>query len=95
MLERPAKIPFDINASERAVRVVALGRKNDLVVGDEEHRENFAGLCSLVSTCDANDVDPVAYLKDVLLLADEHPASSIDDLLPHRWTPAVTRTIEG
>ena len=89
------KIPLDNNASERALRVVALGRKNYLFVGDKEHGENLVGLYSLVSTCDANDVDPIAYLKDVLLRVDEHPASEIDDLLPHRWTPPVTCTIDG
>ena len=89
------KIPLDNNASERALRVVALGRKNFLFVGDPEHGENLAGLYSLVSTCDANGVDPIAYLKDVLLRVDTHPASQIDDLLPHRWTPPVTWTVEN
>ena len=88
------KIPLDNNASERALRVVALGRKNFLFVGDPEHGENLAGLYSLVSTCDANDVDPIAYLKDVLIRVDEHPASRIDDLLPHRWIAPVTWTVE-
>ena len=72
-------------ASERALRVVALGRKNFLFVGDAEKGENLAGLYSLVATCEAHDVDPVAYLRDVLLRVDTHPASRIDDLLPHRW----------
>jgi len=89
------KIPLDNNASERALRVVALGRKNFLFVGGEEHGENLAGLYSLIATCDANDVDPIAYLKDVLLRVDEHPASDIDDLLPHRWTAPVTWTVES
>jgi len=89
------KIPLDNNASERALRVVALGRKNFLFVGDPEHGENLAGLYSLVATCDANDVDPIAYLKDVLIRVDEHPSSQIDDLLPHRWTPPVTFTVES
>ena len=89
------KIPLDNNASERALRVVALGRKNFLFVGDPEHGENLAGLYSLVSTCDANDVDPIAYLKDVLIRVDEHPASRIDELLPHRWLAPVTWTVES
>ncbi len=88
-------IPLDNNASERALRVVALGRKNFLFVGDPEHGQNLAGLYSLVSTCDAHDIDPIAYLKDVLLRVDEHPASQIDDLLPHHWTAPVTWTVEN
>jgi transposase len=84
------RIPVDNNASERALRVVALGRKNFLFVGDPETGANLAGLYSLVATCDANDVDPVAYLQDVMLRVDTHPASRIDELLPDRWRPPVT-----
>jgi len=65
----------------------ALGRKNFLFVGDEDNGAHLAGLYSLVSTCEANDVDPVAYLANVLIRIDDHPASQIDELLPHRWTP--------
>jgi len=85
-----ARIPVDNNASERALRVVALGRKNFLFVGDPEKGENLAGLYSLVATCEAHDVDPVAYLRDVLLRVDTHPAARIDELLPHRWRPPIT-----
>jgi hypothetical protein len=60
-------VPVDNNASERALRVVALGRKNFLFVGDEENGANLAGLYSLVATCDAVGVDPVEYLKDVIM----------------------------
>jgi transposase len=80
------RIPLDNNASERALRVVALGRKNFLFVGHEEAGENLAGLYSLVATCEANDVDPIAYLTDVLIRVHTHPAARIDELLPHLWT---------
>ncbi len=83
------RIPVDNNASERALRVVALGRKNFLFVGDEQKGQNLAGLYSLVSTCEARDVDPIAYLQDVLLRVDDYPAARIDDLLPDRWEPPV------
>lgn len=88
------RVPVDNNASERALRVVALGRKNFLFVGDPEKGENLAGLYSLIATCEAHDVDPVAYLRDVLLRVDVHPASRIDEILPHRWqqpAPADSR----
>jgi transposase len=81
-----ARIPVDNNASERALRAVALGRKNFLFVGDEEHGANLAGLYSLVATCEAVGVDPVEYIKDVLMRVDSHLASRIDELLPHQWT---------
>jgi transposase len=81
------RIPLDNNASERALRVVALGRKNFLFVGDPENGANLAGLCSLVAT--SHDVDPVAYLQDVMLRVDMHPASRIDELLSDRWQAPV------
>jgi transposase len=80
-------LPIDNNASERALRVAALGRKNFLFVGTAEAGENLAGLYSLVATCEVNGVNPVTYLADVLLRVQTHPASRIDELLPHNWTP--------
>ncbi len=80
-------LPIDNNASERALRVSALGRKNFLFVGHDEAGKNLAGLYSLISTCEANGVNSVDYLADVLLRVQTHPASRIDELLPHRWTP--------
>ena len=80
-------LPIDNNASERALRVSALGRKNFLFVGHDEAGENLAGLYSLVATCETNGVNPVDYLADVLIRVQSHPASRIDELLPHNWTP--------
>ena len=85
-LEDP-KLPIDNNPSERALRVAALGRKNFLFVGHDPAGENLAGLYSLVATCEANGVNPVAYLADVLIRVQAHPASRIDEILPHNWTP--------
>jgi transposase len=80
-------LPIDNNASERALRVAALGRKNFLFVGHDDAGENLAGLYSLIATCEANEVNPVDYLADVLLRVQTHPASRVDELLPHNWTP--------
>ncbi len=82
-----ARLKLDNNGSEQALRVVALGRKNYLFVGNDEAGENIAGLYSLVATCEANDVDPEAYLADVLTRLATHPNADLDALLPHRWTP--------
>jgi transposase len=79
------RLPIDNNASERALRVAALGRKNFLFVGTDEAGENLAGLYSLIATCEANGVNPVDYLADVLLRVQSQPASRIDELLPHNW----------
>ncbi len=80
-----ARIPPDNNRSESALRVVALGRKNFLFVGHEQAGANIAGLYSLTATCEANGVEPIAYLTDVLGRVGSHPASALDDLLPHKW----------
>ena len=82
-----ARLPVDNNASERALRVAALGRKNFLFVGSDAAGENLAGLYSLIATCEANGVNPTEYLADVLIRVQTHPASRIDELLPHRWAP--------
>jgi transposase len=87
------RIPLDNNASERALRIVALGRRNFLFVGNPGCGDNLAGLYSLIATCDLHDVDPLAYLRDVLIRVDTHPASQIDELLPHRWIPQVRTAV--
>jgi transposase len=84
-------LPLDNNASERALRVAALGRKNFLFVGSDEAGENLAGLYSLVATCEANGVNPVDYLADVLLRVQSHPAARIDELLPYNWKPPTLK----
>jgi transposase len=84
-----ARIPLDNNASERALRRVALGRKNFLFVGDLESGTNLAGLYSLVATCEARAINPFAYLVDVLSRLGEHPASRLDELLPAAWFAAL------
>jgi len=80
-------LPPDNNISERHLRPIAVGRKNWMFLGNAEAGENFCGLQSLVSTCEANGVNPLAYLTDVLARIDDHPARKLDDLLPHRWAP--------
>ena len=83
-------LPVDNNASENALRVAALGRTNFLFVGNDTAGEHLAGLDSLVMTCEANGVNPIAYLADVLMRVQTHPASRIDELLPQNWTPPGT-----
>lgn len=79
------RIPPDNNRSEAALRVVALGRKNFMFVGHEDAGEHIAGLYSLVATCEANGVNPLAYLTDVFGRLGS--ARRLDDLLPHKWKP--------
>ncbi len=56
-----------------------------LFVGTNEAGESLAGLCSLIATCEASGVNPLDYLADVLVRVQTHPASRIDELLPHNW----------
>ncbi len=63
-----------------------------MFVGHDKAGENLAGLYSLVATCEANGVNPAAYLSDVLVRLDTHPAARIDELLPHRWKPTPANT---
>ena len=83
-LENP-HIPLDNNASERALRIVALGRKNYLFAGNDEAAENLAGLYSLVASCELHNVNPEHYLADLLIRVQTHPQQHIEELLPHRW----------
>jgi transposase len=80
-----AQVPVDNNASERALRRVALGRKNYLFVGNDVAGENLAVLYTLVASCEANGVNPEEYLREVLLKVPDHPHNRIEELLPHRW----------
>jgi transposase len=81
------RLPPDNNRSEAALRIVALGRKNFLHVGDEDAGANIAGLYSLVATCAANGKNPLAYLADVLGRIGSHPNDRLDELLPQHWKP--------
>jgi len=87
-----ARIKLDNNGSEQALRVAALGRKNWLFVGNDEAGRNIAGLYALIATCEANDVNPEAYLADVLTRLATHPNAELEELLPHKWKPAPTNT---
>ena len=84
LLEDP-KLRLDNNMAENALRLIALGRKNFLFVGDNEGGENLATLQTIVSTCVANEVNPEAYIADVLLRLDDTSSSEIDRLLPWNW----------
>lgn len=81
------KIRLDNNIAEQHLRLIALGRKNFLFVGNDEAGRNLATLQTLVSTCLANNINPQSYLTDVLLRVQDHPHSQIADLLPWNWEP--------
>jgi transposase len=81
---------LDNNAAERALRTIALGRKNHLFAGADTGGERAAGIYSLIGTAKLNDIDPEAYLRYVLERIAEHPINRIDELLP--WNIAALLT---
>lgn len=84
---RYATIPPDNNVAEAGLRRVAVGRSNYLFVGHSESGHDHAVLYTLVASCEKNGVNPITYLTDVLTRVQKHPASRIEELLPHRWKP--------
>src|SRR5438105_1707234 len=69
------------NAAEREIRAVAIGRKNWTFAGSDEGGRRAAVIHSLIATGKLNEVDPQAWLADVLARLPEHPAKRIDELL--------------
>jgi transposase len=75
------------NAAERELRRIALGRKSWLFAGSDRGGERAADMYSLIATAKLNDVDPRAWLADVLARIADHPASRLSELLPWAWKP--------
>ncbi len=84
-------IHIDNNPIERAIRGVALGRKNYLFAGSPSGARRAALIYSLVETCKLNAVEPYAYLKDVLTRLPTHPHRQLDELLPWHWQPETMK----
>jgi transposase len=79
------RICLSNNAAERAVRGIALGRKSWLFCGSDRGGDRAAVMYSLIVTAKMNDVDPQAWLADVLARIAEHPVQRLDELLPWNW----------
>lgn len=80
---------IDNNVAERAVRPLALGRKNWLFLGNEEGGEAAATILSLVQTCKALKINPREYLEDVMRRLLSHNFQKINELLPHNWVKHI------
>ncbi len=79
-------IELDTNPVERAMRPIALNRKNALFAGSDDGAEHWAILATLIECCKLNDVNPVSYLEDVITrLVAGHLNSRIDELTPWNW----------
>lgn len=92
-LERYAwdgEVEIDNNLIENAIRPVALGRKNYLFAGSHNGARRAAVIYSLVSTAKLHQVEPFAYLKDILTRIATHPYKQIHELLPVNWKPVAS-----
>jgi transposase len=76
------------NAAERSLRGVALGRKSWLFAGSERGGQRAAAMYTLIGTAKLNDVDPQAWLADVIARISDTPVSRLHELLPWNWKPA-------
>ena len=81
------RIEIDNNAAERALRCVALGRKNFLFAGSDAGGERAAAIYSLIGTAKLNGLDPEAYLRYVITHINEHRVNKVAELLP--WNVAA------
>jgi transposase len=79
------RICLSNNAAERGVRGITLGRKSWLFCGSDRGGERAAVMYSLIVTAKMNDIDPQAWLADVLARIAEHPVQRLDELLPWNW----------
>lgn len=89
------RIEMDNNAAERALRTVALGRKNYLFAGSDAGGERAAAMYSLLGSAKLNGVDPEAYLTLVLRRIADHPINRIEELLPWNLFPAALAKVEA
>ncbi|MFC6392562.1 IS66 family transposase, partial [Methylorubrum zatmanii] len=82
------RICLSNNAAERAIRPIAVGRRNWTFAGSDTGGHRAAALYTLIETAKLNRIDPQAWLADVLARLPDHPARRIDDLLPWNWGPS-------
>jgi transposase len=83
------RLAIDNNASENALRRVAVGRKNWLFAGSDNGGRTAATLFSVIATCERHQAEPMTYLRDVLTRIAATPINELTCLLPDRWQPAT------
>jgi transposase len=89
------RVEIDNNAAERALRTVAIGRKNYLFAGSDAGGERAAAIYSLLGSAKLNGIDPEAYMAEVLRRIADHPINRIEQLLPWNLFPAAQASIEA
>jgi transposase len=81
-------LEIDNNATERAIRGIAIGRNNWVFFGSDHGGHTAAVLRSFVASCQRVSIDPFAWFKDVLSRIADHPIARLAELLPHNWASA-------
>jgi transposase len=89
------RVEMDNNAAERALRAVALGRKNYLFAGSDAGGERAAAIYSLLGSAKLNGIDPEKYLSSVLRRIADHPINRISELLPWNLFPVTPAAVEA
>jgi transposase len=89
------RICLSNNAAERRLRGIALGRKSWLFAGSDRGGERAAVMLTLIHTAKLNDIDPQAWLADVLARINDHAALRLDELLPWNWRKPMPRRAEA
>ncbi len=87
------RLEMSNNAAERAIRPLALGRKNYLFAGSDAGGRRAAILYTLIETARLNDIDPEAWLADVVARIADHPINRLDELLPWKWRAVQTQAV--
>jgi len=82
---RDGRICLSNNAAERELRAIAVGRRNWTFAGSDRGGERAAAIYTLIATAKLNDLDPQAWLADVLRRINDHSASRLGELLPWNW----------
>jgi hypothetical protein len=82
------RLALDNNPAERALRCVAIGRKNYLFAGSDAGGRRAAAIYSLIESAKLNALNPQHYIADLLTRIADHPARRIAELLPWNWQPA-------
>ena len=82
------RICMSNNAAERAVRGIAVGRRNWTFCGSDAGGQRAAAIYTLIETCKLNDVDAERWLADVLARIADHSAKRVNELLPWNWKAA-------
>jgi hypothetical protein len=83
------RVAIDNNAAERAIRPVAVGRKNYLFAGSDVGGDNIADAMTLIETAKMSGLDPEAYLADVLARINDHLVTQLHQLLPWNWAHSI------